>query len=131
MTRWLLALCLLAGPLSAQGLPGPQPFLTLRAGTAEAAFGPTDFLAVDHSEMAGITDIFLRFLPEAAERVDAMARPGVTIEICGRPVAHDEPIAGGGIYLPNRLATEAEAIRALWHGRIECDALDPELFHGA
>jgi hypothetical protein len=137
----MLALCEAA---AAQGDPvfemlrtfdPPDPVLRYTVSGQEMTLQPWDIATVDLSESGGITDIFIRLAPEAAETLSAMTARAVgtamTVWICGHVLRESvltEANVTGTLYLPNTTAGRAEALRALWQGRARCDTLAPEVF---
>lgn len=128
----ILPLALVAGTQA-----GAAALLTLDAGGAAFELDRATVAALEISESGGITDVFLRLLPQASGGLDGFAA-GVEGElhlgICGarvRGAAVHLEAGSGTIYLANTTAILAEALRALWHGRASCDTLGPEVFgHG-
>jgi hypothetical protein len=128
----ILACALLAGTQAPA-----TPLLTLAAGEAEFPVDRAAVAAIEISESGGITDVFLRLLPQAADVLDLFtggAGGAVAVSACGSVLdgaAVHLSEGTGTIYLANTNAERAEALRALWHGRASCDTLDPEVFgHG-
>lgn len=99
---------------------------------------PRDVTALEISESGGITDIFLRLAPEAAgtlaEVTGAAIGAPLTLRACGTVMLEatiEAPIESGTLYIPGTTALRAEAMRALWHGRVHCATVGPEVFgHG-
>ncbi|WP_416914846.1 MAG: hypothetical protein ACMUJJ_11430 [Roseicyclus sp.] len=63
-----------------RALDPPDPVVTYTLGEQEIILRPWDIVAVELSESGGITDIFLRLTPEAAETLAA-----TTAQAIGRP----------------------------------------------
>jgi hypothetical protein len=124
-----LALCLFAAPVSAEALLS----LGVEGGTLDIP--PSAIAGMDISESGGITDVFLRVMPGAAEDLARLTGEAtgqtMTLSVCGtvlmEAAVHDR-IGSGTIYLAGTTMIRAEAMRALWHGRARCDTLGPEVF---
>lgn len=118
-----------------RALDPPDPVVTYTLGEQEIILRPWDIVAVELSESGGITDIFLRLTPEAAETLaattaQAIGRP-FGIHLCGHAMLETSVAAvneTGTLYLPDTNAARGEALRALWQGRTRCDRLGPEVF---
>jgi len=123
-----LGLCLLAAPVSAEAV------VSLGVEGATLDLPPAALAEIEISESGGITDVFLRLMPRAAEdlaRLSADAGRTMTLSVCGatlmEAVVRDR-IGSGTVYLAGTTMIRAEAMRALWHGRARCDTLGPEVF---
>lgn len=143
---WLSGVVALAAslPLSAQieptremlrNLDRPDAVLNYTVIGREATLLPWDIAAVELSESGGITDVFIRLMPEAGQTLEAMTVLAVgtrlIVRMCGMPM-HDAIVvdanATGALYLPGTTAAQGEALRALWQGRERCDTIASEVF---
>jgi hypothetical protein len=112
--------------------------LSLAAGERIVDIMPADIADMNLSESGGITDVFLRLMPGAAEAFAELTGAAIgetlVLRVCGtrlmEAVVRDR-VGSGTIYLAGTTMVRAEAMRALWHGRATCDTLAPEVFgHG-
>jgi hypothetical protein len=124
-----VALCLLAAPVSAEAV------LSLGVGARTLDIPPSAIAEMEISESGGITDVFLRLMPGAAEDLARLtgeaAGRTMTLSVCGVTLMEavvQERIGSGTVYLAGTTMIRAEAMRALWHGRASCDTLGPEVF---
>lgn len=127
----LLVLVLVLAPVPA----GADALLSLRAGADVLSLGRADVAAIEASESGGITDVFLRLMPDATARMEAFTAEAVgrlmSVEVCGTRLLEavvQDRVASGTIYVHGTTAVRAEALRAIWHGRARCDTLSPEVF---
>jgi preprotein translocase subunit SecD len=112
-----------------------ETLLTLSTGSKTLEIARSGVADIESSESGGITDVFLRLMPGAAEALgDLTGRSTggrMELAVCGTvvmaPVIRTR-IDSGTIYLAGTTAVRAEAFRALWHGRATCDTLNPEVF---
>jgi hypothetical protein len=120
------------------GIPPPDPVLVYELTGEVVAIMPRDVAAIEISESGGITDIFLRLEPEATGALARVTASGIgaplVVRACGTVMLEavvQAPIDSGTLYLHGTNALRAEAVRALWHGRLRCDTVGPEVFeHG-
>lgn len=128
-----VAVLVIATALHAEPLvTAPEPVIVLNSEGGAVSIYPRDIAAMDISESGGITDIFLRFTPDAARSVAVLTARSVgmrlSVAACGhvfRDAVVQSPVEGDSLYLPGTNAVRAEALRALWHGRHTCDTLQP------
>lgn len=142
-----IAALLLAAGFGAQAQPVPPgltplvamdpPDTVLRYTTEghDVSLMPWDIDTVAISESGGLTDIFLRLAPEAARQfgeVTAAARgETLTVRACDIVMVEavlQAPVESGTIYISNTTWARAEALRALWQGRMRCDSLPKGVF---
>lgn len=111
---------------------------TLGFGAREVQVPPSGIAAMEISESGGITDVFLRLMPGAAQDLADLtgdaAGQVMALRVCGVTLMQAEAgdrIGTGTVYLAGTTMVRAEAMRALWHGRATCDTLGAEVFgHG-
>lgn len=115
--------------------PGPEPFMSYAMIGRITSLKPTDIAAIEISDSGDITDVFVRMEPEAtadfAEWTEIATGFPLSVSICDMRVLEatvQAPVTTGTIYIPNLNAVQAEALRALWHGRQTCSDIPAEVF---
>jgi hypothetical protein len=120
------------------GIAPPDPVLVYEQHGEAVTIMPRDVAGIEISESGGITDIFLRLEPEATGVLAQLTASGIgaplVVRACGAVMLEavvQAPVDSGTFYIHGTTAARAEAIRALWHGRLRCDTVGPEVFeHG-
>lgn len=136
-------LALVSGPIcaTAQETESPvlprdyDPVVSFVLPDTVLSIGPREIAAIEMSESGGITDIFFRFKTTAAMRFDRFLTTAMgevlEVRVCGylmqRMPVSEQPVTGS-FYLSGTNALRGEAIRALWHGRAQCDDFEETLF---
>lgn len=99
------------------------------------AITPADVFEIEIASSGGLTDIFIRLAPPAsAELADwTTLAEGfrLTLSLCAANVLEVESLTvntSGTLYVPNLTFVQADALRAVWHGRETCSTLPPEVF---
>ena len=143
--RAIALAAILCGPAPAQAqsgsvlnllaAPADIAMISYRAIGSLTAITPADVFEIEISDSGNITDVFVRLSPRAAEELAEWTELAVgfpmVIAICGAPLVEAEvqaPVTSGTIYIPNLNALQAQALRAIWHGRQSCNNTPPEVF---
>ncbi|MGV6888881.1 hypothetical protein ACTYEO_06495 [Rhodophyticola sp. SM2404] len=129
-------ICAAAQEIENPSLPRDyDPVVSFVLPEAALPIGPREITAIEMSESGGITDIFFRFKTTAAMRFDRFLTNAtgevLEVRVCGylmqRITVPEQPVAGA-FYLSGTNALRGEAIRALWHGRAQCNDFEETLF---